>query len=81
MHFFAGGGGVFTNIILGAEKMAQQLRTLTTLPEDLESNPSTHLAAHNCLELQYLTLSHRHTCRQNNDAHEKNRLIKKICLS
>jgi hypothetical protein len=29
--------------------MAQQLRALITVPEDLGSNPNTHMAAHNCL--------------------------------
>jgi hypothetical protein len=35
--------------ILGAEEMAQQLRALAALPEDLGSIPSTHMVAHNCL--------------------------------
>jgi hypothetical protein len=32
---------------------AQWLRALAALPEDLGSIPSTHTAAHNCLELQF----------------------------
>jgi hypothetical protein len=32
--------------------MAQCLRALAALPEDLGSIPSTHMAAHNCLQLQ-----------------------------
>lgn len=32
-----------------AGEAAYQLRTLAALPEDLESTPSTHMAAHNCL--------------------------------
>ena len=31
----------------GADKMAQQLRALTTLPKVLSSNPSYHMVAHN----------------------------------
>lgn len=34
------------------EMMAQPLRALATLPEDLGSIPSTHITAHNCLQLQ-----------------------------
>ena len=37
----------------GAEEMAQQLRALTALPEDPGSIPSTHMAAHNCLKMQF----------------------------
>ena len=33
----------------GLGEMAQQLRALAALPEDLGSIPSTHTAAHNCL--------------------------------
>ena len=33
----------------GAGEIAQWLRVLTAFPEDLGSNPSTHMAAHNCL--------------------------------
>ena len=50
--------------------MAQPLRALTALPEDLGSNLSTYMAAHNCLQLQDLTFSHRHTCRQNAKEHK-----------
>lgn len=39
--------------------MAERLRTLTTLPEDLGSIPNNHIAAHNCLQLQ--GLGHPHT--------------------
>jgi hypothetical protein len=31
-----------------AGEMVQQLRALTALPEDPDSNPNTHMAAHNC---------------------------------
>ena len=37
--------------LYGAGEMAQWLRALAALPEDLGSNPSTHMAAHNCHEL------------------------------
>ena len=37
-------------ILGGAEEMAQQLRTLATLPEDPGSNPSTNMAAYNQLQ-------------------------------
>ena len=37
--------------------MAQWLRALTALPEDSGSNSSTHIAAHNYLWLQDLTLT------------------------
>jgi hypothetical protein len=33
--------------------MAQQLRALPALAEDLGSIPATHRAAHNCLQLQF----------------------------
>jgi len=33
----------------GAGEMAQWLRALTALPEDLSSNPSNHMVAHNHL--------------------------------
>jgi hypothetical protein len=32
----------------GAGEMAQQLRTLNSLPEDPGSSPSTPIATHNC---------------------------------
>lgn len=40
--------------IWGDGEMAHQLRTLTTLPEDLGSISSIHMTAHNCLYLQDL---------------------------
>lgn len=49
--------------------MAQWLRVPTALLEDLGSIPSTCTAAHNCLKLQGLH-PHRHTYRQNTDAHK-----------
>jgi hypothetical protein len=55
---------------MGAGEMAQQLRSLNALPEDPSSILSTHVAAHNCLQLQYLTPSHRYTYRQNTNAHK-----------
>jgi hypothetical protein len=33
----------------GAGEMAQQLRALTDLPEDLGSIPGSRMAVHNCL--------------------------------
>lgn len=39
----------FKLLTTGNEEMAQPLKTLTALPEDQGSNPSTHVAAHNCL--------------------------------
>ena len=39
--------------IRGAGEMAQRLRALTALPEDPGSIPSTHMAAHNCLKIQF----------------------------
>jgi len=36
-------------ILWGARAMAQWLRALTALPEDLGSIPSNDMAAHNCL--------------------------------
>jgi hypothetical protein len=38
-------------IRLGAGEMAQWLRALAALSEDLDSIPSSHMAAHNCLLL------------------------------
>jgi hypothetical protein len=62
-------------------ELAQQLRALTVLPKDRGSIPSTHVAAHSCLQLQFQdpTSSLRHVqmqnteCiyRQNTDAHKK----------
>jgi hypothetical protein len=58
--------------------MAQQLRGLAALPEDRGSIPSTHMEDHNCLQFQDLTLSHRHTYKQNTNAHKiKNKMFKK----
>jgi hypothetical protein len=53
--------------------MAQWLRVLAALPEDLGSIPNTHLAAHKLsvtLVPEAPTPSHRHTCRQNVGAYE-----------
>jgi hypothetical protein len=43
--FFQKGDGM-----MGGE-ITQQLRALAPLPEDLGSSPSSHMAAHNCLQL------------------------------
>ena len=43
----------FENMAVGAGEMAQRLRALTALPGDLGSVPSTHMAAHNCLKMQF----------------------------
>jgi hypothetical protein len=40
---------VVKNVFIWAGEMAQQLRALAALAEDLGSIPSTHTAAHNCL--------------------------------
>jgi hypothetical protein len=37
----------------GAGEMAQRLKALAALPEDPGSIPSTHMVAHNCLQLQF----------------------------
>lgn len=50
--------------VCGAEKIAQELRTLAVLPEDLASNTSTHMAAYNC-QFQRIRCSLKHACRQN----------------
>jgi len=42
-------GGLNKNVPWGAEEMTQRLIALTALSEDPGSNPSTHVAAHNCL--------------------------------
>ena len=46
--------------------MAQQLRAMTILPEDLGLIPSAHVAAHNCLLLNLwppqAQMVHGHTC-------------------
>jgi hypothetical protein len=44
-----GGEVTIRNTVLGAGKMAQQLRALTALPEVLSSNPSNHMVTHNHL--------------------------------
>ncbi|EGW04989.1 hypothetical protein I79_003494 [Cricetulus griseus] len=38
--------------------MAQQLRALVALPEDLGSSPSTHMAAYSHLQLQSQGIQH-----------------------
>jgi hypothetical protein len=54
-----------------ASEMAQQLRVLIALPEDLGSIPSNHMAAYSCLltpviwELHMYLVVNTHTCRQN----------------
>lgn len=48
--------------VLRAKEMTQMLRALIVLPEDLGSNPSNHVAAHNCLKLQDLISSNSCTC-------------------
>ena len=52
--------------------MAQWLRVLTVLPEDLGSIPSIHMAAHNCNSSVPVNLapSHRHTYRKNTNMHK-----------
>jgi hypothetical protein len=42
---------------------------LAALSEDPSSIPSTHMATHICL-VPILTLSYRHTCRQNTNIHK-----------
>jgi hypothetical protein len=37
----------------GPGEIAQQLRLLATLPEDPSSIPSNHMAAHNCLKVEF----------------------------
>jgi hypothetical protein len=37
----------------GSREMAQQFRALAALPEDLASISNTHMAAYNCLQLQF----------------------------
>ena len=41
--------------------MAHLLRALVTLPEDLSSIPTTHIAARNYLKLQFQGAWHHHT--------------------
>lgn len=51
---------------------------MAVLPEDSASTPGTHLVAHNCTEPQFQgTPSHRHTSKQNINAHKINNKIKK----
>jgi hypothetical protein len=42
-------------MLLEAEEMTQQLRALAAFPEDLGSTPSTHMEAHNHLNLSSRT--------------------------
>lgn len=51
--------------MLGAGEIAQWLRALALLTEDLCLGSSIHMAAYNCLQLQDLSI-----CRQNTNAHE-----------
>lgn len=46
--------------LMGAEEMAQRVKTLTALPEDQGSIPSTYKAAHNCFVCTAKIL-HHHT--------------------
>ena len=39
---------------MGAKEMAQSLRALTAIPEDLGSVPSTYMAAHNPWQFQWI---------------------------
>ena len=41
--------------------MAQQSRTQSSFPEDQASIPSTHMAAYNCLKLQFSGIEHLHS--------------------
>ena len=43
----------YEECVLWAGEMAQWLRALTALPEDPGSILSTHMAAHNCLKIQF----------------------------
>lgn len=59
--------------------MAQQ-RALTILPDDPGSMPSTHVAGSQLSVTPHpgdLTLSHKHTCTQNTNAHKINKPLKK----
>jgi hypothetical protein len=40
---------IYRKVAARAREIAQQLRALAALPEDLGSIPSTHMAANNCL--------------------------------
>lgn len=69
-------------------KMAQQLRAVTVLAEDLSSNPSTHMASHNHSEFQFQgtplshapsrQVPHTHTCGQNSHTHNMYNFLKNI---
>lgn len=51
---------------------------MAVLPEDSASIPGSHLVAHNCMEPQLQgTPSHRHTSKQNINAHKINNKILK----
>jgi hypothetical protein len=50
--------------MLGAGEMAQRLRVQAVLPEDPGSIPSAHMAAHNCLQLQYQGIRQTQTYMQ-----------------
>jgi hypothetical protein len=52
--------------------MAQQLKALAALLQDLGSVPSTHMGSSQLFATPVpgnLTSSHRHTCRKNANAH------------
>ena len=53
----------------GAREVAQWLRALTVLPEELGSIPSNHMVAHNCL-LAPRSDTLTQTCRQNPNAYK-----------
>ena len=55
-----------------AGEMAQWLRALTAPPEDPGSIPSTHMAAHNCLWLQFHGIQHSHTEGKNTNVYKIN---------
>jgi hypothetical protein len=53
--------------------MAQWLRALAALPEDLGSSPNMHIAVHTLPVIPVpkdLMSSHRHACRRNTNAHK-----------
>jgi hypothetical protein len=47
------GAGRRDDSAVRAGEMTQRLRALAVLPEDSGSIPSTHMATHSCLELQF----------------------------
>ena len=47
------GSAVKSNCYLGIGEITQWLKALSGLPVDLGSIPSNHMAAHNCLYLQF----------------------------